>query len=132
MLNKLINPHWPYVPDRPDGTADKEEIDKALESVPDDPMKYDFKYHILEADENGRRPKIKVKDKSDPMKTKWTKNTKFNHQSMSCLQLIADSKNKVYECLKLNLKSLSMLGMCRLKKRTYNARSKKRKNLLRS
>ena len=95
MLDKLINPHWPYIPDRPDHAADKEDIDRALESVPDDPMKYDFKYHVLEADENGRRPHIRVKNKEDPTKPIWIKNKKFNHESISCLQLIADSKNKV-------------------------------------
>ena len=104
VLDKLINPHWPYVPDRPDGAADKNDIDRALESVPDDPMNYDFKYHILEADETGKRPKIPVATEVDennkPLKTKWTVNGRFNHQSVSCLQRIADSENKVHEFIK--------------------------------
>ena len=106
VLDKLINPHWPYVPDRPDGAAEKDDIDRALQSVPDDPMNYDFKYHILEADEMGRRPKIPVAngvDEDNKPKIKWTVNGLFNHQSVSCLQRIADSENKVYQFTKVEV-----------------------------
>jgi hypothetical protein len=105
----LINPRWPYLPDRPDEDESNEDIQKALDNVPDDPMNYDFFFHILEADENGREPKIKVvkesqneeaKDKqpgssSEPTDTEEIPNPKFNRKSVSCLRRIADSENKV-------------------------------------
>ena len=91
MLDKLINPHWPYLPSNVKGD-NKEENDKyeegiqsALDNIPVDPMNYDFNYHILETDENGRTPKF----------------SNFNRQSMSCLRRIADSGDKV---CKLRLK----------------------------
>ena len=89
MLNKLINPRWPYQPDRTLVDEDNVEIQRALDSIPDDPMNYDFHYHILETDENGRTPKrrnSKGDEVFEPL---------FNHRSMSCLQRIADSENKV-------------------------------------
>ncbi|XP_028417809.1 uncharacterized protein LOC114542467 [Dendronephthya gigantea] len=85
VLNKLINPYWPYQPDRALVDEDNVEIQRALDSVPDDPMNYDFHYHILETDENGRTPKYEDSEDVDPL---------FNHRSMSCLERIADSENK--------------------------------------
>ena len=84
VLDKLINPRWPYLPDRRDDNESKDDIERALENVPDDPMNYDFFYHILEADENGRQPKIER-----------VANPNFNPKSVSCLRRIADSENKV-------------------------------------
>lgn len=95
----MINPRWPYLPERQHEDESSEEIQRALESVPDDPMNYDFHYHILEADENGRQPKIEVATEFDqhqvPISYGWRMNPLFNRKSVSCLRLIADSKNKV-------------------------------------
>lgn len=79
VLNKLMDPHWPYLPKREEREDDNmDKIRQALESVPNDPLSYDFYYHILETDENGRVPDNKV----------------FNQKSVSCLRRIADSDNK--------------------------------------
>ncbi len=99
MLNKLINPRWPYLSDSQDGDLHNDDIQRALESLPDDPMNYDFHYHILEADENGRCPQIEVAtefdSKNDPISFGWITNENFNENSVSCLRRIADSENKV-------------------------------------
>ena len=94
VLDKLINPHWPYLPDRPDDDESNDDIQRALDNVPDDPMNYDFYYHILEADENGRQPRIKVALESEPTKFIEIANPNFNRKSLSCLRRIADSENK--------------------------------------
>ena len=106
----MINPHWPYLPENVEDDKDGE-IQRALDCIPYDPMKYDFHYHILEADENGRQPKIKVVLKEEETSSKTTtsktenekrqkkykivENRLFNRKSVSCLQTIADSENKV-------------------------------------
>jgi hypothetical protein len=78
-----MDPHWPYLPKREEREDDNmDKIRQALESVPNDPLSYDFYYHILETDENGRVPDNKV----------------FNQKSVSCLRRIADSDNKVQTC----------------------------------
>ena len=103
VLDKLINPHWPYLPQSKEDDENQDEIERALSSVPDDPMNYDFFYHILEADDNGRQPKIEVAtevdDQGTPIKTQIVSNQKFNQKSLSCLRRIAESGNKV--CAKL-------------------------------
>ena len=103
VLDKLINPHWPYLPQSREDDENQDEIECVLSSVPDDPMNYDFFYHILEADNNGRQPKIEVAIEVDehgtPIKTQTRPNPKFNHMSRSCLRRIAESGNKV--CVKV-------------------------------
>ena len=111
MLNKLIDPVWPYLPNRKDQKDDvnKEQIQKALMSVPNDPLKYDFYYHIPETDDEGRVPRILVEIKSDEAdehgskprekKTKWKDNRQFNKKSVSCLQRIIESDNKVHNMI---------------------------------
>ncbi|XP_027051176.1 uncharacterized protein LOC113678493, partial [Pocillopora damicornis] len=98
ILDKLINPHWPYLPRGMEYDDNEEDIARSLSSVPDDPMNYDFFYHVLEADESGRQPKIKVATEVDeqgtPIKTETVSNLKFNHKSLSCLRRIAESGNK--------------------------------------
>ena len=86
VLDRLINPHWPFLPEKKTRYANEQEeegVERAWSSVPDDPRKYHFYYHILDADEQGRMAKIgKVK------------NDDFDSQSWSCLHHIAESKNK--------------------------------------
>ena len=98
-MDKHINPRWPYLPERKDDEENDNEIERALSSVPDDPMNYDFFYHILEADDKGRQPKIEVATEIDehgtPVKTEMVPNPKFNQKSLSCLRRIAESGNKV-------------------------------------
>lgn len=100
-MNKLINPRWPYLPDCHKHEEYSDDIQRAISNVPDNPMNYDFYYHVLEADGKGRRPKLMPKDDDNDREsttktsTKTTANEKFNCKSVSCLRLIADSKNKV-------------------------------------
>ena len=99
VLDKLIKPNWPYLPQCKEDDENQDEVERALSGVPDDPMNYDFFYHVLEADENGRLPKIEVATEVDengtPIKIQTLPNPKFNHKSISCLRLIAESGNKV-------------------------------------
>ena len=92
MLDKLIHPRWPYLTvGRDDLKENEKDIERALGSLPDDPMNYDFYYHILEADEKGRQPKTTLGGKAQRPRN----NPNFNQKSTSCLRRIADSKNKV-------------------------------------
>ena len=81
VLDRLVNPHWPYL--ELGFTSDR--IERAWSSVPDDPLNYDFYYHVLDADEQGRRPKI----------NELTVNGIFDPKSVSCLRHIAESEDKV-------------------------------------
>lgn len=86
VLDRLVNPHWPYLPEKMRELGENSErIERAWSSVPDDPMNYDFFYHVLDADEQGRQPKI----------DEQTINELFNQKSMSCLRRIAQSDDKV-------------------------------------
>ncbi|XP_048580356.1 uncharacterized protein LOC5510674 isoform X2 [Nematostella vectensis] len=86
VLDRLISPHWPYLPRKKDRyNSDQEErgIDMAWSSVPDDPMNYHFFYHLLDSDECGRVPKINGKI-----------NKNFTVKAKSNLHYLADSNNK--------------------------------------
>ena len=86
VLNRLVNPHWPYLPEKIKETGERSErIERAWSSVPDDPLNYDFFYHVLEADDQGREPKIDEK----------TLNELFDPKSTSSLRCIAESDDKV-------------------------------------
>ena len=88
MLDCLINPHWPYLPVNDKNTSeDDDHIERAWTSVPDDPLNYDFFYHVLEGDNNGREPK-----------NNGLKNEKFNAKSKSCLRHLTECSNKVLKC----------------------------------
>ncbi|XP_029198029.2 transient receptor potential cation channel subfamily V member 6-like isoform X2 [Acropora millepora] len=85
VLDRLVNPHWPYLPEKTRELGEtSDRIDLAWSSVPDDPLNYDFLYHLLEVDEQGREPKI----------DEHTPNEMFNRNSVSCLRRIAESKDK--------------------------------------
>ena len=106
ILDKLINPHWaqnlnwPYLPPGMEDDDHEDNIARSESSVPDKAMNYDFFYHMLEADENGRQPMTKVVTESDeqgtPIRTKTVPNLEFNHKSLSCLRRIAESGNEVF------------------------------------
>jgi len=86
VLNRLVNPHWPYLPEKTHELGENSDrIERAWSSVPDDPLNYDFFYHMLDADDQGRQPKI----------DEQTLNELFDPKSMSCLRHIAESDNKV-------------------------------------
>ena len=86
MLDRLVNPHWPYLPEKTRELGEtSDRIELAWSSVPDDPLNYDFVYHVLETDDQGRLPKI---DEN-------TINEMFNPKSVSCLRRIAESEDKV-------------------------------------
>lgn len=114
VLDKLINPRWPYLPQSKEDDENQDEIQRALSSIPDDPMNYDFFYHVLEADDSGRQPKIEVATEVDehgkPINTQSIPNPKFNHKSLSCLRRIAESGNKVCVVKTLNCRALLKAG----------------------
>ena len=86
MLDRLVNPHWPYLPEKTRELGEtSDRIELAWSSVPDDPLNYDFVYHVLETDDQGRLPKI---DEN-------TINEMFNPKSVSCLRRIAEGEDKV-------------------------------------
>ena len=86
VLDQLVNPHWPYLPEKIKETGEKSDrIERAWSSVPDDPLNYDFFYHVLEADDLGQEPKD---DEGNLIE-------EFNPKSMSPLRCIAESDDKV-------------------------------------
>ena len=88
MLDRLIKPHWPYMPE----TCKElhlgeisDRVERELSSVADEPLNYYFWYHLLDADEKGKQPKIGLRTVN-----KW-----FNLKSVSSLRHIAESGDKV-------------------------------------
>ena len=85
VLDCLINPHWPYLSQaKKEANKDSDHIERAWTSVPDDPLNYDFYYHVLDGDNEGRQPKIN-----------GVKNKEFDAKSKSCLRHLTESSNKV-------------------------------------
>lgn len=94
VLNCMVTPHWPYLPERKatyESREEEENIEHAWNSTPEEPMSYQFYYQILDGDEWGRLPKIP--DPED--ESKIINNDHFNWRSKSCLYSIAFSNNKV-------------------------------------
>ncbi|XP_031558823.1 transient receptor potential cation channel subfamily V member 6-like [Actinia tenebrosa] len=94
ILNCMVTPHWPYLPERKDAYSSREEeenIEHAWNSVPEEPMSYQFYYQILDGDEWGRLPKI-----PDPngRSGEMINNDHFNWKNKSCLYSLAFSKNE--------------------------------------
>lgn len=88
VLDRLVEPHWPHLPEKFEEIQlgeISERIERACKSVLDDPLNYAFFYHVLDADEQGRQPKIDGE----------TVNERFDKKSISCLRYIADSEDKV-------------------------------------
>ena len=88
VLDQMVNPHWPYLPQRKesyDTDEEEEGIEGAWNTITDDPLDYHFYYHILDGDEGGRPPKL----------DKQTDNKYFNSRDKSCLHIIAKSNNTV-------------------------------------
>ncbi|PFX11701.1 hypothetical protein AWC38_SpisGene24471, partial [Stylophora pistillata] len=91
LLDRMVIPHWPYLPQRKDiyDTEEEEEgVEGAWSTITDDPLSYHFYYHILDGDEGGRPPKI-----LDYGGEKQIDNKRFSPKDKSCLHLIAKSKN---------------------------------------
>ncbi|XP_068675391.1 uncharacterized protein [Montipora foliosa] len=87
VLDRLVKPYWPYLQQKFQDFhlgEMNDRIERACSSVPDDPLNYFFWYHLLEADEQGRQPKIDDQ----------TTNELFNPESVSCLRQIAESGDK--------------------------------------
>lgn len=92
VLDHLVKPHWPYLPQKLQDFhlgEMSDRFERVCNSVPDDPLNYYFWYHVLEADELGRQPKI----------GEHFMNEMFNLKSESCLRRIAENGDKV-ECNK--------------------------------
>ncbi|XP_067030169.1 uncharacterized protein [Acropora muricata] len=98
ILDKHINPRWPYLPEMREDEENDSELERVFSSVPDDPMHYDFFYHILEADDKGRKPQIEVATEVGEheafLNTGMIANPKFNDKSLSCLRRLAESGHK--------------------------------------
>ena len=93
LLDRMVIPHWPHLPQRKDiyDTDEEEEgIEGAWSTITDDPLSYHFYYHILDGDKGGRPPKI-----IDSRGEKQIDNKYFSLKEDSCLHLIAKSKNMV-------------------------------------
>ncbi|XP_022805204.1 uncharacterized protein LOC111342397 [Stylophora pistillata] len=88
----MVNPHWPYLPKRQENYETEEEreaIEGVWNTISEDPLNYQFFYHILDGDEGGRPPKIVALDGYKEME-----NTFFNQKDKLCLHAIARSNNK--------------------------------------
>jgi len=89
ILNHMVNPRWPYLPQKKEKYSSKEEeetIEGTWATVPEDPLDYDFFYHVLDADDAGRPPKIKDRETNE-----LVPNPFFNKNAPSCLNIIANS-----------------------------------------
>ena len=86
VLDRLIEPLWPYLPDKTVVLGENcDRLERVCSSILEDPLIYNFWYHLLEADDQGRQPKL---DEN-------TVNEMFNTKSVSCLRRIAESEDKV-------------------------------------
>ena len=93
VLDQMMNPHWPYLPQRQENYETEEEreaIEGVWNTISDDPLNYHFSYHILDGDEGGRPPKIMASDGHQQIENKY-----FNWKDKSCLHAIVKSNNKV-------------------------------------
>ncbi|EDO36233.1 predicted protein [Nematostella vectensis] len=93
VLDCMITPHYPYLPERRESyesREDEENIEHAWNSVPDEPMSYQFYYQILDGDEWGRLPTVPAPRAGEST----VKNRHFNWKTKSSLYSIAYSGNK--------------------------------------
>ena len=93
VLDQMVNPHWPYLPKRQENYETEEEreaIEGVWKTISDDPLSYQFYFHILDGDEGGRPPKILASDGHKQIENKF-----FNQGDKSCLHAIVMSNNKV-------------------------------------
>ncbi|XP_022809423.1 transient receptor potential cation channel subfamily V member 5-like [Stylophora pistillata] len=92
VLDQMINPHWPYLPQRQENYETEEEreaIEGVWKTITDDPLNYHFYFHILDGDKDGQPPKIMTLDGYWQIDNKY-----FNWRDSSCLHTIAKSNNK--------------------------------------
>ncbi|PFX13155.1 hypothetical protein AWC38_SpisGene22794 [Stylophora pistillata] len=92
MLDQMVNPHWPYLPQRKesyDTDEEEEGVEGAWNTITDDPLDYHLHYHILDGDEGGCPPCFKISGEHQPRDNEY-----FNWKDKSCLHLIAKSHNK--------------------------------------
>ena len=95
VLDQMVSPHWPYLPKRKDNYVSQEEkegIEGVWRTIPEDPLKYNFYYAILDGDAEGRPPKVVLSGQDQESDNKY-----FNWRDSSCLNMIAKSKNKVHD-----------------------------------
>ena len=74
VLDQMVNPHWPYLPQRQENYETEEEreaIEGVWKTITDDPLNYHFYYHILDGDEGGRPPKILASDGHQQTENKY-------------------------------------------------------------
>ena len=93
VLDQMVIPHWPYLPQRQETyetEVEREAIEGFWNTISDDPLNYHLYYHILDGDEGGRPPIIISSDGH-----KQIENEFFNEKDKSCLHAIARSNNKV-------------------------------------
>lgn len=74
VLDQMMNPHWPYLPQRQENYETEEEreaIEGVWNTISDDPLNYHFSYHVLDGDEGGRPPKIMASDGHQQIENKY-------------------------------------------------------------
>ena len=106
VLDQMVTPHWPHLPQRKDiyDTDEEEEgIEGAWNTITDDPLDYHFYYHILDGDKGGQPPKMMASGGEKQIDNKY-----FHHRDKSCLHLIAKSNNMV-KLIKLKIKSETII-----------------------
>ena len=89
----MVNPYWPFLPEYKEGylePEEKAEIEGAWAGSGSDPLEYHFHYHILDADECGRPPKVQEGQSKNLIPNEY-----FDKRSESCLHVIAKSDNRV-------------------------------------
>ncbi|XP_022806758.1 uncharacterized protein LOC111343832 [Stylophora pistillata] len=91
VLDQMVIPHWPHLPkrkERYESEEEKEAIEGAWSTITENPLNYQFCYHVLDADEGGRPPKINMSAGEQPAYNEY-----FNWRDKSCLHVIAKSYN---------------------------------------
>ncbi|PFX15099.1 hypothetical protein AWC38_SpisGene20699 [Stylophora pistillata] len=92
LLDQMVSPHWPYIPQRQENYETEEEreaIEGIWNTISDNPLNYHFYYHILDGDKGGRPPTIVASNGHKQIENRY-----FNWGDNSCLHAIAKSNNK--------------------------------------
>ncbi|XP_022810215.1 uncharacterized protein LOC111347217 [Stylophora pistillata] len=91
VLDQMVIPHWPHLPkrkERYESEEEKEAIEGVWCTMTENPLNYQFCYHVLDADEGGRPPKINMSAEEQQAYNEY-----FNWRDKSCLHVIAKSYN---------------------------------------
>ncbi|PFX15198.1 hypothetical protein AWC38_SpisGene20587 [Stylophora pistillata] len=93
VLDQMVIPHWPHLPkrkERYESEEEKEAIEGVWSTMTENPLNYQFCYHVLDADEGGRPPNINLSAGEQQADNEY-----FNWRDKSCLHVIGKSYNMV-------------------------------------